>query len=591
LLWNKDVDGHDSYFELVTATPLAAYRNISSAAIATSPLLFQTSQALDSGDFSQLPWDITGNHNHEKEFSLWGLHLHYMKGTLNPSRGPTNVTEQGDLFDIPRTRYIFEFHLLSNLSTPVNKLVTWPMVELHLTSYFERPSSYFYPIAPRYKTLNGFVCLSACGKTCTRHSKSLPHSLNPTHSPVCTPLSQVVNFNLPGPSFTLTPVNDADGFRYSAMNSHLYKDGESRTPHEVAFVCIGGVVDARGRDISVAGSGRHRLLSVIAAVLSDSVGFIFLKTARTHVDHARVLNIIRKFDLVSSYPFIAFRHHRFSALEEMTSNGDASDFVFPLPSASFGSIHEGILISKAAALIMLHAAMDEALMQHKETISAACSEFLIFSDAWLCWCAASLDISALDIVFGSDLSRGMDERGSCAAKSSLYGHLEQLYEQQRLSNSAHSFPKFADRTTQGFLMFMQTLVFHLISSPRILHIPDNEQRGDSLFVDACSGQLLVEHMLRAGRPSAVIGLHPLLQNLSEKLMSAPNRSAFISEMRSGIISGFAQGQDSVNSSMSDVRRLMRMGISAMRVLGCSVQNTLINRGNSGGYGNKAVVET
>jgi hypothetical protein len=572
--WDRDIDGPISFFEPVTAVPLGLYWDVSSAALSSSPLLFQSSQAIQSGDLSQLPWDVAGRH--DSAFSLWTFNVQYMKDMLKPNKAfeTSNVPLGG------KYCHTFEFHLQKNLSTPVTSAYTWPVIKLRFAPFFEKDSSYFHPTAPRYGTIPGYVCLSGCGKHCTRHSSSAHNSLRPNQSPVCTPLPQSTNFTLPGPGFTLLrdSASDAEVFHLSALNSDMFTADDSRPPLDVVFVCVGGAGCAQQRGIGVAGPGRHRLLSVIANVMSDSVGFIFLKTASTQVDHARVLNMIRKFDLVSSYPFVAFRHRQLRALE-VSANEDASGSFAPLPSAHFGSIHEGILVSRAAALAMLNAAMDESIVQHKETLPAACSEHLIFSDAWLCWCAASLDISAIDFVFGADSSGAMNEGRDCAANSALYGKLAQLYDQQRLSTSHHTYPPFTERTTLGFRYFMQSLVFHLAAGPRILHIPDNEQLGDSLFVDACCGQLLVDHMLSAAAPPAIAGLHPLLQHLSGALATAPNRSAFIAVMRAGFISSGVHGRESLNSSMSVVRRRMRLGVSATRVLGCSVLNNMQNSDN------------
>jgi hypothetical protein len=572
--WWSDKEGDHGFFELITFFPLSVHGNISSAAVSNSRLLFQSSEALHSGNFSQVHWDIVGSH--DKSFSLWGVNLKYSKDFLHPS----NHFKTSDLPNCDKFCYTFELHLLSDLSTPVTSVITWPVIKLRLAPFFGMRSSNFHPIAARYSTMPGYVCLSACGKNCTRHSSSLPQSLLPNHSPVCTPLSQAVNFTLPGPSFTLSQADDADVFRYTALNSEELAAGESRPSDELVFVSVGGTGSAQAREISVSGPGRHRLLSVIAAVLSDSVGFIFLKTVFTQVDHAHVLKMIHNFDVLSSYPFIAFRHRRLRALDEVLADGDADGSSFPLPPTQFGSIHEGILVSRAAALIMLNAAMDEFKARHKETLPAPCSEFLIFSDAWLCWCAAVLDISAIDYVFGADSSGSMKDRRDCAAKSPLYGKLVQLYEHQRLSTSHSTSPPFTERTTLGFRYFMQSLAFHLVSIPSILQIPDNEQLVDSFFVDACCGQLLVDEMRLAATPRLKPGLHPLLLNLSDALSAAPNRSAFVAVMRSGMTSSFVRGRESVNSSMSVVRRRLRSSVSATRVLGCSAQNKLNTIDNS-----------
>ena len=82
--WDKDIDGPASFFEPVTAVPLGLYWDVSSAALSSSPLLFQSSQAIQSGDLSQLPWDVAGRH--DRAFSLWTFNVQYMKDMLKPHK-------------------------------------------------------------------------------------------------------------------------------------------------------------------------------------------------------------------------------------------------------------------------------------------------------------------------------------------------------------------------------------------------------------------------------------------------------------------------------------------------------------------------
>jgi len=335
-------------------------------------------------------------------------------------------------------------------------------------------------------------------------------------------------------------------------------DADRSCPGKVAFVSIG---DDSGQEMGVIGPGRHRLLSVIADVITDSsVGFVFMKTQSVVIDHSRVVKMIRKSDLASSYSFIAFRHRRLEAMKGVLTDGDSS---LPLPTADFGSIEDGILVSRAAAVVLMNAAIDEVSLHHNETIPAACSEFLVFSDAWLCWCAASLDVPALDMRFrpaAMAAAEGANGRGDCAATSPLYGKLLLLYEQHRLSPPSTLSAPFTESTTLGFRYFMQTLAFHLIAGPRILHIPDHEQRGATFFWDACCCQLLLGYMLPAVPVYA--GLHPLLQRSWSALASAPNRSAFVAVLRGAIVAESVDGRDIVNSSMHAVRRRMRTSVLA-----------------------------
>jgi hypothetical protein len=222
--------------------------------------------------------------------------------------------------------------------------------------------------------------------------------------------------------------------------------------------------------------------------------------------------------------------------------------------------------------VILMAWRDEMEQHVDDTLPAACSEHLIFSDAWLGWCAAELEVPALDFRFSASSSDDAPISSSgCAAASPLYGKLVHLNEQQRLSDSGSMHSPFSERTTLGFQFFMQTLVFHLVTSPRILHISDDVERGDSLFWDLCCSRLLTDHMLFPLSLSAHAGLHPLLQLKWDALASAPNRSALLSLLRAAIVSGGVPGRETVDSSVPPARRRLRMSVSAVRVLGCSVQ--------------------
>jgi hypothetical protein len=137
--------------------------------------------------------------------------------------------------------------------------------------------------------------------------------------------------------------------------------------------------------------------------------------------------MISRFDLLNSYAFTAFRRRQFGHAEGQFNSSDNS-FTLPEAIASDRST-TGFCGLRAACKIILSVANDEAKLQQREFVPAACSEFPIFSDAWLCWCAASLGIPAINIHFAVDAARDVSDRGSCAAPSSRYSKLVQLYEQ------------------------------------------------------------------------------------------------------------------------------------------------------------------
>jgi hypothetical protein len=316
---------------------------------------------------------------------------------------------------------------------------------------------------------------------------------------------------------------------------------------------------------------------VIAAVLQDSsVGFVFLRTRRTRCDALCAAKLVQEFDLISSHTFIAFSNKgsRSSSAHGSGAEQSLQNDWSPLPAADFGSIDDGILLSRSAAILMLQVSNDEPALSRNETLPSACSEHLIFADAWLCWCAAELGVPVLDMRFGAEVSDDGVDVGNCSASSSLYRNLEQLYEQQRLSSSAPVSPPFTERTTLGFQYYMQTLVFHPVSGPHILRIADDEDAGDSLFWDACCSRLLLDHMMFPVSIPSHAGLHPLLQRQWSALVSSANRDHFLAVLRSALVSGDVDEEARVSSKMSAVRQRLRLTVSATRVLGCSVlQNT------------------
>ena len=533
-----------------------------------SPLL-----AENYGDKYLHPLVTSEMHDTSKLFSIWCFMLIYSEQMLN----------RKGAHDLETLHMVIELYLVSNSTTPdPSRYLSSPSATLRYR-LLGNASSHFFPVAPRYSSITGYVCLSACGKICNHKDdieivSKRQQELLTAQSPVCTRITQAVNWTLEGPDFTLH--SDDDAFFSTAHRAVAKPDArviDNEFPDEVAVVSIGGGDSGTrgpGHEIHVTGPGRHRLLSVIAAVLlKDSVGYILLKTQRARIDRAHVIKIIGKFDLISSYAFIAFRKRRIDAIHDVDGAESLSEMLLQLPVAHFGSIDDGILLSRAAAEVMLMATMDEAELRvenGESTLPAACSEFLIFSDAWLCWCAAALDVAFIDIQLKMDGKLGV---GNCVASSPLYRTLAQLYEQHRLPISGPVSPPFTERTTLGFQYFMRTLVFHLVKGPRILHIPDDEEQGDTLFWDACCGRLVVDYMLLADSLPVNSGLHPVLQRTWGALVSASNRIGCIGVLRGALVSGEVDGRAIVETSMPAGRRRLRLSASAARVLGCSVQNS------------------
>jgi hypothetical protein len=407
-----------------------------------------------------------------------------------------------------------EFFLRCNADRNINN----PSPPTLQFAHLGHPSSHFHEAATRYSTLSGYTCLSACGKMCADQSNSWV-------SPVCTPLSLVPNSTLTGPGFKLLPADETNfgkGSHPRRQTTDLFAcAGDGSCPSEVSFASIGG---RSSREIGVVGPGRHRLLSVIAQVMQQPVGFILLKKHDGFIDHSHVTNMINKFDLTSSYAFIAF-HHRRAITEPNTPPGTPVS----LPHAEFGSIDDGILLSRAAAAIILSAANDEDSSRQQETVPAECSEFLIFSDAWLCWCAASLGVPSLNMRFSTNAAKATLVSGECTATSALYGNLAQLYQQQLLAESSPLSPPFTEETTLGFQYFMQTLPLHRAAGPHILRIPDDEKQGSTFFWDECCHRLFIDRFMLFDSPLADAALHPILQQYRSKRGKSRLRPQHISD--------------------------------------------------------------
>ena len=163
-------------------------------------------------------------------------------------------------------------------------------------------------------------CLcSDAGTACVQHSEKErnwgAHSLLTTQAPVCTPNTKAVTWSVAGPGFSLLRGGGRSPPPSSSIVQTISCDFGGTCPNRVAAVSIGvggrDVAPGTDQEVIVTGPGRHRLLSVIAAVLHDSsVGFVFLKTRRTHCNAACVTNKIEEFDLISSRAFVAFHNRR-----------------------------------------------------------------------------------------------------------------------------------------------------------------------------------------------------------------------------------------------------------------------------------------
>jgi hypothetical protein len=462
------------------------------AAILGSPLIFALFNSREErrGTEEDWLWDVNGKH--DKEASIWTTVMMYPEIWMNPDgihmrHSPDAVFEE------------VEFYLRHNAIWGSNKPSRSTLQFAHLG----HPSSHFHQAITRYSTLSGYACMSACGKMCTDQSNDADQS-NSEVSPVCTPISLVPNSSLTGPGFKVLPVDETKRSHARRQTTDLTAcAGDGSCSSEVLFVSIGG---SSSREIGVVGPGRHRLLSVIAEVMQEPVGFILLKKHTAFIDHSRVTNMIEKFELTSSYAFIAFRHQQSVSAADALLRAPHS-----LPSAELGSIDDGILLSRAAAAIILSAANDEDSSRQMETVPAECSEFLIFSDAWLCWCASSLGIPSLNIRFSPNAAKSTTVSGECFTTSPLYGKLAQLYEQHLLSESSPLSSPFTEKTTLGFQYFMQTLPLRHVAGPHILRIPEEEKQGSTFFWDECCHRLFTDRFMLSDSPLADSVFHPVLQ--------------------------------------------------------------------------------
>ena len=460
------IDRHTSFLAPALASPLSEDLTPVHFRLLRSPLL-----ALGE---RKGPLRVVHDFADSKQFSVWFITLTYPDWKNVAMHAPDSLY------------MAIELHLLSNLSIPVNSLSV-PSTTLRLR-LFDMPSSHFFSVVPRYTAIPGFVCLSACGTMCALRTESVASAqlLRPFESPVCTPTAHAFKktvWSLTGPSFTLE--RTVGHATFSSSNA-------------AAVLIVASSGYRWDQEMLAVGLGRNRLLSVIASVLQNPVDFIFLMTHRTRVDEARLTDIIRNFDLALSDVFIAFHHQSMPAKGFVDGALPGSSQQLPL--ADFGSIDDGILLSRTAAELMIMAANDHAGLQHRDAQPDACSEFAVFSDAWLCWCAASLEIPALDIRFTASHADDMSGNGGCAASNALFEKLQQLYGQQQVSESqshdhvpfSHVPPPFTGSATQRYKLFLQKLAFRLVSSLRISDIKDDEASSDALFFDTCFSRVLFD---------------------------------------------------------------------------------------------------
>jgi hypothetical protein len=472
-----------------------------------------------------------------------------------------------------------EIHLVSNFSTPVAKLRV-PATTLRMR-LFGHPSAHFHTVRPRYTSIPGYVCRSSCGNLCSSGTQSQEQLLllRPYESPVCVPIAHALKnteWMLDGPSFNMRHTHHVG--THASVQADRDEIGECSS--DVVVVSIGASSDVRVQhgEIVVEGPGRSRLLSVIAAALTRPFGFLFLKSHRLPFNEARVRNSINAFDLHCSYAFIAFHHQRIQS-----SSSQASPRHTLL--ADFGSIDDGILLSRSAAELIVMAANDQSFMQLTDELPDPCSEFAIFSDAWLCWCASSLDVSTLDILFGAAGVHDEPADYDCAGPRALFDKIDQqqlnelsAFQDETQSQTSSDYdnydqpPSFEnDTSTRRFKHFAQQ-VSHQLTSVLAIHLStglhDNETH---FFWGACFSRFIVDVMTRqersqtklipeqpGGHPTvmssniAVSLAEPLLDNEHLQLVTSSHqtvmsfdRSLQVAASFAWIVTGVWRGQRSV----------------------------------------------
>ena len=428
--------------------------------------------------------------------------------------------QNGDAWHFPDSVALtIEIHLVSNFSTPVENL-SIPATTLRMR-LFGHPSTYFHTVRPRYTSIPGYICRSTCGNMCSssNHNQQRLLLLLPFESPVCVRIAHALKnteWMLHGPTFNVRHINHGSAAHVDTHGSvQADRHGIDECSSDVVVVSIGASSDAhvQHEEITVDGPGQSRLLSVIAAALTRPFGFLFLKSHRLPFNEAHVKNNINKFDLHDcSYALIAFHHQRIQAHSSKTSSRHT--FL-----ADFGSIDDGILLSRTAAELIVMAANDHSILQLTNGLPDPCSEFAIFSDAWLCWCASSLDVVTLDVLFGAARAHDHPTDFDCAGPSALFHQLDHqqlhvldqqhLYQLSSHQNKTQSQtldvqpPSFEnDISTRRFSHFAQH-VSHQLSSVLAGHrysdFSTSAHHNETHFWDACFGRFIVDAMTRHER--------------------------------------------------------------------------------------------
>jgi hypothetical protein len=465
--------------------------------IAASPLTYDRTPV----NFRMMRSPLLGSHKAPKGFSIWSLSLQYPWQNLDSLHHPDSVA------------LTLELHLVTDISTPVASLNV-PSTTLRMR-LFGKPSPHFHQVRTRYTEIPGFVCKSTCGNMCNPRALSQENllMLQPFESPVCTRVAHALNnmeWPLHGPSFTLQLRDPSSALRKISPTDHDSVT-ECSDSSVIAVLSVGSSTNSQEQHVEfmVEGPGRHRLLSVIANALTHSFDFLFLKNYHTTFSETRVKKIIKKSDLQCSYPFIAFHHQRIHA-DDLESSSHAS--------ADFGSINDGILLSRAAATLIIMAANDQSFDNITYGPPDPCSEFEVFSDAWLCWCASSLDIPALDIQFSAARQHSNSTSYDCAGFSAFFDNLDPLQTLSFQENQSHApvderYTSTEVDSAQRFRLLVQhvshKLALELMNHPHSDFLA-GKYNSEPHFWNACFSRLMINTMTRRVQSEAAM---PLAQSV------------------------------------------------------------------------------
>jgi hypothetical protein len=460
-------------------------------------------------NFRMMRAPVLGGHG----LNMWSMSLNFPWQNVHSTHLPDSVV------------LTVEMHLVTDFSTPVASLKV-PSTTLRMR-LFGHPSAHFYSVRPRYTSIPGYVCKSTCGNMCSPSTPSQESLLllRPSESPVCTRINHAfkkTEWMLHSPSWDFKlqhriPIS-ASTVRASTHAEDFQANhdatAECSNTSDIVAVSVGLPSDSplQHADIVVQGRGRRRLLSVVAAALTSPFDFLFLKNHHTPFNEARVRRIINKADLQCSYPFIAFHHQR---IEISSQNHILADF---------GSINDGILLSRAAATLIAMAANDQSFLNLTNGPPDPCSEYAVFGDAWLCWCASSLDVPALDIRFGAAPAHSESTGINCVTSSTLFHKLDEqrLWRIPSFQGQPQSHPPSdddpssseVDSATQRFTLFVQH-ISHLLASEINLHqhlnqinLSTGEYRDEPHFWDACFSHLISHAMKRRDVPNELFNAHP-----------------------------------------------------------------------------------